>query len=87
MDDVRTPSEIIEDVVALVAGLQVPVSLMGAKVALGTGHEAWQRLRDDMTRGRAGWMTTDLTKYNDKLTELLECPLEHDYSGEVQFET
>jgi hypothetical protein len=83
----RTTDEILADVVALVAGLQVPVSIIGAKAALGTGHEAWARLRDDMTGGHSfGWLGTDTTAYVDRLVEKFACPLEHDYSGDVPFE-
>lgn len=72
MAESRPPEEILADVCALVAGLQVPISIVGAQVVLGSGKPAWERLRDDMTGGRTfGWLDPDHTAYVARLRELV----------------
>lgn len=70
----RTPDEIITDVVQLVVGVQVPISIVGGPGALGTGYEAWQRLRSDLTGAGSsvGWLSTDTATYIAKLREVFE---------------
>lgn len=55
----RSADEILADVVQLVVGTQAPISLLGGKVALGTGYEAWQRLRNDVAGTSFGWFTAE----------------------------
>lgn len=72
---------LLRDVVKLVAGLQVPVSMA---MPLGTAREPWERLKRVLEP--VGWMDTDVEPYVEKLSDLFACDLEHDHSGEVPFE-
>lgn len=64
----RTAEEVLADVVQLVVGVQVPISIVGGPAALGTGYDAWQRLRDDITGGHSfGWLGTDTAEYIERL--------------------
>jgi hypothetical protein len=64
--------EILLDVVKLVAGLQVPVS-MG--MPLGTALEPWTRLKDKLQG--FGWLSTDPDAYIPKLKDVLGVPDAH----------
>lgn len=73
----RTAEEILADVVQLVVGVQVPISIVGGPQALGTGYEAWQRLRTDIAGSSFGWLGTDTAEYIANLQTALACDREH----------
>jgi hypothetical protein len=52
-----TKAEFVENVAKLVAGLQVPVSLM-PRQALGAAYEPWSKLLDEVNGG-FGWTSAD----------------------------
>ena len=61
-----TRDDFISQVAALVAGLQVPVSI-GGKMALGAAYEPWSRLLNEVNGG-FGW--TDREKCEARFAEL-----------------
>lgn len=64
-----TRDEFLDDVAAVVAGLQVMVSITGRPAVLGAAAEPWQRLLHESNKG-FGW--TDKAKCREAFSEIVK---------------